>query len=787
MQSDFIDQYDWGDWLDQFFPNIPNIQPGYDPTADGFFGKSFLKLIDVLKVYLQDQDTDDINRIFRAREFTTLFSVLQDYDAGRATLEDVKAVDVGLLSDIDEFNEWYNALGNDTDDNGDTDDTTGDTDSGFTGNGYDLTAEEVKDAVEKLGQDVYDQATGALNSIVDETKAIVQDPVGALEQIARNIIEQNTGVTISEECGEYTRGGAEWFKKCVKFGVILSIPGLEIPAAILGSVFGGATIQDMEDVLVAAGKKWEDIKNGTTTPEQILEDLGDWVTGKITDVFKDIEGGITVEGILKKIGDFLPPVIAAVVYNKFKDKINTAIGVPVFLTTEEQCEAQGTTEDPNNPGSCLPVTEEPTFDCASVNRSGGVVNTEEDCGGCLDGYQASDNGCIESPVTCGENEKLNELTGKCEEVVDFTPGDPCNTDEGAGKYNQEGECIVDENTENVECTNGATKESGCEECADGSSPDQHEGNNCSGELITENPNSDDELCNGPRPPQTQNDKNYCFDQGYAPCGEGTEEYQNGRWYKECTPISGDPCASEPEAGSFAYYNCVNEGWGTCDDNTEKAGEWVFDPTNNCGATTSTECGNGATEESNCEKCEDGSLPSEHEGNNCGEDLLNNVTPPPEECPEGQQKDEQGNCVCPEGQQKDEQGNCVTIPVTPPPEIPPSEPPPPGSPCAQQNRVENEDGSCGPCLPGYMIDPQGFDQCVSTGIPVNPPPGGGKPEPTGGGGSIGGGTGMFKPSNVSLEYNRTPELVVSKKPFVDYSSQLNAQVARLLSQRNKDIV
>jgi hypothetical protein len=47
--------------------------------------------------------------------------------------------------------------------------------------------------------------------------------------------------------------------------------------------------------------------------------------------------------------------------------------------------------------------------------------------------------------------------------------------------------------------------------------------------------------------------------------------------------------------------------------------------------------------------------------------------------------------------------------------------------------------------------------------------------------------MFKPANVSMGYNRTPELVVSNKPYTDYAAELDAQVQRLLTQRNKDIV
>jgi len=517
------------------------------------------------------------------------------------------------------------------------------------------------DLIEEIGQETYDEAVGVLDKIKGEVGAVVNDPIGAIRDIANNILTASTGVSVTDECR--ASGGVDWIKKCVKFGAILSIPGLEIPAAVLGGVFSGVTIQDMEDTLIAAGKKWEDIKNGVPTcgenndeectPENILGDIGDWVVGKVTDVFDDVKdgvGSITVEGVLKKIGEFLPPAVAAVVYGEFKDKINSAIGVPVFLTTAEECESKGTTEDPNNPGNCLPITiVEGSFDCASVNRSGGAVNTEEDCGGCLEGYQASANGCVATTITCGENEEYDEVSESCIAVVDFTPGAPCNTEDGTGKYNEVGECIVD-----VDTTTTTVSDEPCE----GNKVRDAQGN-CVDPI--------DSLCSQPRPEE------YGFEQI--------------NWDKLCgeTPVTPGP-------------------------------------------------GNG--------------------------------NPPP---PDG----------CPEGQTRNAEGICEATTNGPPP--------PQGSPCAQQNRAQNEDGSCGDCLPGYMIDPKGLDQCVPTGIPVTtpaPPP---APEPTGGGSVGGGGTGMFKPANVSMGYNRTPELVVSNKPYTDYAAELDAQVQRLLTQRNKDIV
>ncbi|MDG1950543.1 MAG: hypothetical protein P8J32_07060 [bacterium] len=253
--------------------------------------------------------------------------------------------------------------------------------------------------------------------------------------------------------------------------------------------------------------------------------------------------------------------------------------------------------------------------------------------------------------------------------------------------------------------------------------------------------------------------------GNGECGEG-EQYNEET--QKCETVTGGPPGGGPESCGG---NKVRDAQGNCVDPIETL----------CSQPRPTEYGFAQI---NWDKL-------------CSETPVTSGTggppPPTNGCPEGQTKDEQGNCVtttvtppppngCPEGYTKDEQGNCVVTTVTPPP--------PPGSPCAQQNKVENEDGSCGPCLQGYMIDPKGFDQCVPTGIPVttqSPAGGGGGGGGSGGGRIAGGGTGMFEPANVSMGYNRTPELVVTNKPYKDYAAELDEQVKRLLTQRNKDIV
>jgi hypothetical protein len=149
------------------------------------------------------------------------------------------------------------------------------------------------------------------------------------------------------------------------------------------------------------------------------------------------------------------------------------------------------------------------------------------------------------------------------------------------------------------------------------------------------------------------------------------------------------------------------------------------------------CDNGATLESECKTCENGSLPSAHENGDCSQPLIPTQVTCPDNTPnKGQMVDKLSECGeptnssgydctqpkpagftfstvawnqncevthCTDGTLKDdaEGSNCpgYVAPVAP------------SNNCGQQDRVERPDGSCGECLPGFIQDPQGFDQCI----------------------------------------------------------------------------
>lgn len=120
-----------------------------------------------------------------------------------------------------------------------------------------------------------------------------------------------------------------------------------------------------------------------------------------------------------------------------------------------------------------------------------------------------------------------------------------------------------------------------------------------------------------------------------------------------------------------------------------------------------------------------------------------------------------------------------------------------SPCDQQDRVTNEDGSCGPCKPGFVDDPQGFDQCVKAPdecndcscaeyAAANPQECGETPTTTetGGGASVGGGAGgAFSPFLAGISYTPQPVPEIMQTP----QAGMLTQAAPQQPSRNTDIL
>lgn len=108
-------------------------------------------------------------------------------------------------------------------------------------------------------------------------------------------------------------------------------------------------------------------------------------------------------------------------------------------------------------------------------------------------------------------------------------------------------------------------------------------------------------------------------------------------------------------------------------------------------------------------------------------------------------------------------------------------------CISQNRTTNEDGSCGECLPGYSPDPNNFDECVKddtiiTGEPPGPttetpPP---STSSSGGGGVGGSGGGMFTGSVSGISYTPQPLPGIQSGAPVNAMASLEGLIGRMLT-------
>jgi hypothetical protein len=271
------------------------------------------------------------------------------------------------------------------------------------------------------------------------------------------------------------------------------------------------------------------------------------------------------------------------------------------ITTTAGTDGDGEGEDPS------------LFSCSTVNRVQTPSALEAaDCGPCIEGYQADEFGeCVQADTTdvCPAGQVYNEVVGACVDELFFTPGQPCNTEDGQqGVFDESGGCyvpagngtdgsgngtdgtdgtdgtggtvVVEGTGEADPCRNNATVESGCEQCEDGSSPDDHVGGNCSGPLID---TSDPYNCKAGNPGPTSFSQGawnaYCW-QDY--CNDGTKkETIDGVYGANCS----DYVAPTPVP--------------SCADPNRK--------TNQDGS-----CG---------ELCSDGTIPDQHEGGLCGNEMI----------------------------------------------------------------------------------------------------------------------------------------------------------------------
>jgi len=428
---------------------------------------------------------------------------------------------------------------------------------------------------------------------------------------------------------------------------------------------GNATTDIYNKTGTAISDAIKDVKDCAENPVECAQDVFD----QIKDIFGEGAVDPTQSG-------GLPDWVKAII-------IGGSYGDDVLKEIEKIFDA-----DIDDDGT-IGLGPEETFDCASIGKFSpdGGATSEADCidacehdsnipstspeckdpapdGYCEDGTTPKDNpagtNCeeYEPPLPpeeqlCDEQGRVyNEITEECEETC-------VNLDHVVGP---DGYCGP---PEEQPCNNGAVDPGTCRECADGSTPDQHQGGNCENPLIDPN---DPDNCAAGRP------------EGYSFDTQTWDRQCSADWCPEGVPketingVYGANCADyrPPEEctnGAENYPNCDQCPQGQSLVN----GQCVGQPE---------ECTNGATNYPDCDQCPQ------------GQSLVNGeCVGQPEECTNGATN--YPNCdECPQGQSL-VNGECSQNTFE----------------CDQQDRVTNDDGSCGECKPGFIENPDGFDQCI----------------------------------------------------------------------------
>ena len=403
-----------------------------------------------------------------------------------------------------------------------------------------------------------------------------------------------------------------------------------------------------------------------------------------------------------------------------------------------------------------------------VDKNGDCKRVGQNCRRSKYGYTSSDNcdtglgfntssGIIDSSGDCvcntvcdDPNRRVHSTTGACR--------DDCKS---GWKKDAEGNCTVE--ITDFECDNGATKESDCNECPKGQKfgtfypkrciPTQE----CIAEDAYTDPTKAEECGKVACPPDSEKPYADSLDQ----CVEVVTEEP----CEQINPATGQPSPKDDQGNC---YDCTDEanalvcGWAECPDGISMA------PTlEDCGGTVPPEtcsdpnavndgqegpceckpgfskdpetllcvrgvesCDNGATVESGCDICPDGSNVLEHEDGMCPSE-------PPQECTNGA-TDYPDCTVCPEGQSMDSEGNCTDC-----------------SDCS--------------CAEYAAANPE---ECI-TEPPVEPPE-------TGGGGNQGGGGGnMFDPFIAGISYTKQAVPEPPAPPQKDYMAELDNLIKRSL--------
>jgi len=751
-------------------PNAPsdfvNLQPGDRFKTTTFGGPGFggedtgdydeygwlQAFINIFRPYVADQDTDDIDRVFRQEQAQAFQDLLERIYAGEATWRDLNKEDYDFLNDIPEFSDYFDGVYDQAQYNGMLDDwqTVAKSD--------DLQA--VEDFINE-----YSSAGIADNSLVQADLASKGSAVSVLTGTVDNAVWEQAirdaaigdGIFGAEIDFEDLPGyGGIWegivrHIKVIGRGLQLPIPDwLPLPG-----IFELPTIGEIFDTITGPWKE---------ASRQILNDCmagDDGVVGPNpeTGVNDDKQASTCLEdqsildvlaqGAENAVGQVTDATIGKVteITDKItscagieKDEEGNVVGYDPELT--KQC-AQGvidTIKDIFGEGAVDPTASGGIPDWIKGIIIGGtyggdVIKEIEDIfGSDIDGdgdigvgpelppvtpvVECWDGSTAEKEEDCPPDTRVTCWDGSLAKTLEDCPVDT-RTGETEEDCNLLGRVHVPDGS-------GSTKGS-CGECKDSvNTVDEIEGDFSSPCVAPDDPTQQEgDPCNTGAPLNAEGTIGPAPDYDCIPV-EGTTctdpqtgqegTIEDGQCKVAVTPVEQceDPNRDKNEDGSCAP---------TCTDGSPA-------PASGLCPEPVTTCANGAENFPDCNQCPGGqSTPDMHEGNDCTKPLLDqgggddggDDTGGGEELWDGECTSPRPNAAgsflaqaeyrrwneqcaathCPSGVPKIDEFDDCSGEYTPTPTVN----------CDQQNRVTRDDGSCGECKPGWIDDPEGFDQCI----------------------------------------------------------------------------
>ena len=532
-----------------------------------------------------------------------------------------------------------------------------------------------QDYVDEVGEGIANTAKGIYDDFKNVITDCVGDPIECIKKIGNKILDAG----IPEKCQDLEGcdtadpdKGTYCWKDCVNFSVLAGIPGLP-PLPGMGEIDVG-TYRDFEDFLKGIGK---DIGDFTEDPAGTLEDWKDAIIKKVKEVFGDATD-TKASDIIDWLKGIFGVYTATWVWGELEEEITNLIPVTTIdddpdLFDETKCVEEDYFNE--NTESCLVA--------GYVNCDGGENSSlQETTGGIIQGT-LDDCPVIQDP-RCNGIGTYNEETLKC----DCPPGYENDTEDESGDCGDQVDPPIDPCDEDPESELCPGSEAFCEKeenqghelCKSDVGCKANDGITPSGAIP--------DLCEKCPEGQDFNDAGVCVSKG-GPGGITCEDdypaegaltfalQEQQRWWKancddgtggtdggggdplECSEITdenADRCGKKkcPD-GTFVDKEAACGSTNPCDDpvyaseNEDECGTsgggFVVDCNEprpigtvtfelveqqrawdlKCGGGTEV-CDNGATVESGCETCEDGTPVDSYEDGKCPPPVKPPVTP-----------------------------------------------------------------------------------------------------------------------------------------------------------------